>query len=224
MQPSIMRDFLLSQKGVFRLETLDASTLMDVMRAEMSVNTITGGMRLENIGVMQCAHRQYVGVMFCSGEFDRPEECGMYMVDDLGTVIGREIVGEEKREYINDPTVVWLSDTMAIFADKITAHDAKFVISAVDYRPLGMHPDMSAVIYFPAVTTARMINERFGVDDDNGSIWTVIIGVDGVFPDKGAVAEAVEGSAIGIDQMTRDDRIGSCGRCGGCSRWTGPPL
>jgi len=182
MQPTIMRDAILSHEGVFRFEVLDSETLMRSVQSEMSVDRITGGMKLENIGIIQCSHRKYVGVIFCDGRFHRPDECSMYMVNAIGTIIGKEVTKAEKELYKDDPNVIWLSETLAMFTDKIDHYDAKFVISAVPFRPIGMPDNMEAVLYFPSLSTAKILNQRYGVDDDNGNVWTIIIGIDEIMP------------------------------------------
>jgi len=222
MHPTIMREALLSQKGVLRLEPLDSETLMAAVEQEMSIRRISGGMELDNIGIMQCAHRQFVGAMFCTGEFERPDETSMFIVDSMGNIIGREVVPGEREAMASDPNIIWLSDSMAIFRDKITGHEAKFVISAVNYAPAGLEDGMQAVIYYPSVSTARIINRRFGVDDTGNAVWTLIIGVDGLFPSPGIAAEISE-PAASVTRSSNRARIGACGRCGGGSRWTGPP-
>jgi len=222
MQPTIMRETLLSQKGVLRLEPLDSETLMAAVEQELSIKRISGGMELDNIGIMQCAHRQFVGVMFCTSEFERPEETSMFIVDSLGNVIGREVSPGERAAMASDPNIIWLSDSMAIFRDKITGHESKFVISAVNYAPAGLDDGLRAVIYYPSVGTAKIINKRFGVDDSSNAVWTLIIGVDGLFPSPGAAAEMGEPAAA-MTQFSNRARIGACGRCGGGSRSRGPP-
>jgi len=222
MHPTIMRDALLSQKGVFRIEALDAETLMAAVRQEMSIKKVSGGMRLDNIGIMQCAHRQYIGVMFCNSEFERPKKVSMFIVDTMGTVVGREVIEDERETLHADPNVLWLSDEMVIFVDRISNLDTRFVISAVDYTFDGMAEGFHAAIYYPSMSTARLINRKFGVDDSNDDVWTVIVGIDGVFPESNPIPDFRD--PVLASEKGRDvARIGACGRCGGGSRWRGPP-
>ena len=222
MHPTIMRDALLSQKGVFRMETLDAETLMAAVKQELSIKMVSGGMRLDNIGIVQCAHRQFIGVMFCNSEFERPREVSMFIVDTRGTIVGREVIPDEREALHADPNVIWLSDEMVIFVDRISDLDTRFVISAVDYSPAGMADGLKATLYYPSMSTAKLINRKFGVDDSNDDVWTVIVGIDGVFPEASPIPDFRD--AVPMAARSRDSaRLGACGRCGGGSRWTGPP-
>ncbi len=222
MHPTIMRDALLSQKGVFRMEILDAETLMAAVKQELSIKMISGGMRLDNIGIMQCAHRQFIGVMFCNSEFVRPKEVSMFIVDTRGTIVGREVISDEREALRADPNILWLSDEMVIFVDRISDLDTRFVMSAVDYAPEGMAEGLQAMIYYPSMSTAQMINRKFGVDDSNDDVWTVIVGIDGVFPESNPIPDFRD-PALAAARARDIARIGACGRCGGGSRWTGPP-
>lgn len=222
MQPTTMRELILAQKGVFRTEPLDAETLIAAVKSEMNVDTISGGMKLENVGMMECARKEYVGVMFCTGEFERPDECSMYMVDTEGTIIGKEVVESEREAFLADPNIIWLSDKVAMYADRITNRDARFMITAIKYAPSHLGMDLDAIIFYPSVPTAKLINQRYGVDDMSGTVQTIVFGTDGPFRQNDA-ASSVPMPALATEDLNRDSRIGSCGRCGGCCPSTGRP-
>ncbi|MBE6513835.1 MAG: hypothetical protein II933_05210 [Candidatus Methanomethylophilaceae archaeon] len=196
MQPTIQCEAILSCPGVIRMEGLDNEALMDAMNTELAVDRISGGMKLENIGVVQCCRKQFVGVMFCRGEFRRPDACSMYIINDKGIVIGREVTKVEKEAMKDDPNVAWLSSTMAMFLDKVDSNDARFVISAMPFKPEGMPRGMEAVIYYPSVVTAKKLNEIYGVDDENSTVSTILIGINGISTESDMIASPV-GVAIG---------------------------
>jgi hypothetical protein len=178
------------------MEGLDEDALMDAMNTELAVDRISGGMKLENIGVVQCCRRQFVGVLFCRGEFRRPDACSMYMINNKGTIIGREVTKSEKEAMKDDPNVAWLSSTMAMFLDKVDSNDARFVISAMPFKPEGMPQGMEAVIYYPSVVTAKKLNELYGVDDENSTVSTILIGINGITAEPDMIAAPV-GAAMG---------------------------
>ena len=196
MQPTNQCEAILSYPGVIRMEGLDHETLMDAMNTELNVDHISGGMKLENIGVVQCCRRQFVGVMFCRGEFRRPDACSMYMINNKGVIIGREVTKSEKEAMKDDPNVAWLSSTMAMFLDKVDSNDARFVISAMPFKPEGMPQGMEAVIYYPSVVTAKKLNELYGVDDENSTVSTILIGINGITAEPDMIAAPV-GAAMG---------------------------
>jgi len=196
MQPTIQCEAILSCPGVIRMEGLDEDALMDAMNTELAVDRISGGMKLENIGVVQCCRRQFVGVMFCRGEFRRPDACSMYMINNKGVIIGREVTKSEKEAMKDDPNIAWLSSTMAMFLDKVDSNDARFVISAMPFKPEGMPQGMEAVIYYPSVVTAKKLNELYGVDDENSTVSTILIGINGINAEPDMIAAPV-GAAMG---------------------------
>ena len=197
MQPTVQCEAILSYPGVMRMEGLDSEALREAMDLELAVDRISGGMKLDNIGIVQCCRKQYVGVLFCRGEFKRPDACSMYMINNKGVIIGREVTKSEKEAMKDDPHIAWLSSTMAMFLDKVDSNDAKFVISAMPFKPEGMPQGMDAVIYYPSIITAKKINERFGVDDENSTLSTILIGIDGIYGGSDVLASTA-GSATGI--------------------------
>jgi len=198
MQPTIQCEAILSCPGVIRMEGLDHEALMDAMNTELAVDRISGGMKLENIGVVQCCRRQFVGVLFCRGEFRRPDACSMYMINNKGVIIGREVTKSEKEAMKDDPNVAWLSSTMAMFLDKVDSNDARFVISAMPFKPEGMPEGMEAVIYYPSVVTAKKLNELYGVDDENSTVSTILIGINGINAEPDMIATPA-GAAMGTN-------------------------
>jgi len=196
MQPTMQCEAILSYPGVIRMEGLDHEALMEAMNTELAVDHISGGMKLENIGVVQCCRRQYVGVLFCRGEFRRPDACSMYIINNKGVIIGREVTKAEKEAMKDDPNVAWLSSTMAMFLDKVDSNDARFVISAMPFKPEGMPEGMEAVIYYPSVVTAKKLNELYGVDDENSTVSTILIGINGISAESDMISAPV-GAAIG---------------------------
>ena len=198
MQPTIQCEAILSCPGVIRMEGLDEDALMDAMNTELAVDRISGGMKLENIGVVQCCRRQFVGVLFCRGEFRRPDACSMYIINNKGVIIGREVTKSEKEAMKDDPNVAWLSSTMAMFLDKVDSNDARFVISAMPFKPEGMPEGMEAVIYYPSVVTAKKLNELYGVDDENSTVSTILIGINGINAEPDMIATPA-GAAMGTN-------------------------
>ena len=198
MQPTIQCEAILSCPGVIRMEGLDHEALMDAMNTELAVDRISGGMKLENMGVVQCCRRQFVGVLFCRGEFRRPDACSMYMINNKGVIIGREVTKSEKEAMKDDPNVAWLSSTMAMFLDKVDSNDARFVISAMPFKPEGMPEGMEAVIYYPSVVTAKKLNELYGVDDENSTVSTILIGINGINAEPDMIATPA-GAAMGTN-------------------------
>jgi len=196
MQPTIQCEAILSCPGVIRMEGLEEGALMDAINTELAVDRISGGMKLENIGVVQCCRRQFVGVLFCRGEFRRPDACSMYIINNKGVIIGREVTKSEKEAMKDDPNVAWLSSTMAMFLDKVDSNDARFVISAMPFKPEGMPQGMEAVIYYPSVVTAKKLNELYGVDDENSTVSTILIGINGINAEPDMIAAPI-GAAMG---------------------------
>ena len=91
MGESDVMEYILSKEGVLRVEPLDRRTVGRLVEAEESITRVSGGMRLENRGMMDCAGMERNFVMFCDASFPRPDEVTMEMVDDRGVVIGHDV-------------------------------------------------------------------------------------------------------------------------------------
>lgn len=169
--------FLCGIEGILRAEPLSADRIQRIAETEASVREVSGGMRLENIGLFQCIHRQDVLVVFCDSRFPRPDEVTMRMIDTNGVVIGHDVPPSMEGDLHDRDDLIWVSEGFVMYPGLISDRDAKFVMSSAGF-PQGCVDGIDPIVYYPSVPTAQVLNESFGVSDTG--ISTLILGVDGV--------------------------------------------
>ena len=168
---------LRSMPGVLRAEPLDRDTVQRVMACEESIKRVSGGMRLENVGIGTCAARDDVFAVFCGSGFPRPTTVIMELVDDRGVVVGHDVPYTMMELYETRSDVIWFTDSFVMYPDKMEPCDARMVMKASRLEaefPDGVEP----WVFYPSPSSADMVNARFGLCDSRMS--TIILGVDGL--------------------------------------------
>ena len=202
MRKGEFMDAMLRTAGVIRIEPIPPDLAQSVAATEVSVDTITGGMRLENIGLFQCLHCPDVFVLFCDGVFKRPNEITMRMIDLDGVVIGHDVPPDMIHEYEGRTDICWMSDGFVLFPERIGNRDAKMVIGCSEYLSEDIDEGTRMRLFYPSIRSAELMNTRFGVFREGVS--TAILGVDGL--------EACDDRSVPVSDVVEVPR----GRCGHC--------
>lgn len=166
--------------GVITAEIMPSDLIQEVAEKESSVDTITGGMTLENIGLFQCLHHEHVFVLISKGFLQRSEEITMRMIDTEGVVIGHDVPDSMREELSARKDLIWMSDGFVLFPELITNRDAKMVMGCSTLRLDGVPGDVTARMFYPSIASAELINRRYGVEGPY--ISAAVIGVDGLGP------------------------------------------
>ena len=132
MGESDVMEYILSKEGVLRVEPLDRRTVGRLVEAEESITRVSGGMRLENRGMMDCAGMERNFVMFCDASFPRPDEVTMEMVDDRGVVIGHDVPPCMRQDFAARDDIIWMADGPLRCTG---ASGLKDLLSVADHRP-----------------------------------------------------------------------------------------
>ena len=119
---------LRSMAGVVGAEPLDGDLVDEVCRIESSIRAVSGGMEVENRGILDCAAMGRHYALFCDASFPRPEQVTMQMVDELGEVIGHDVPPGMRNLFENRDDVVWISDGFVIYPGLIGNRDARMVM------------------------------------------------------------------------------------------------
>ena len=168
---------LRSMAGVVGAEPLDGDLVDEVCRIESSIKAVSGGMEVENRGILDCAAMGRHYVLFCDASFPRPEQVTMQMVDELGEVIGHDVPPGMRDLFENRDDVVWISDGFVIYPGLIGNRDARMVMLSSRLSVPGLS-GTEAVSFYPSASSAEAIGSRFGVSDPK--VAAVVLGVDGV--------------------------------------------
>ena len=184
---------LRSMDGVIMADVMPDDLIREVAEMETSIDCISGGMRLENIGLFQCLHREEVIVLLSDGVFERPREITIRMIDTDGVVIGHDVPEYLWEEFSGRDDLIWMSDGFVLFPDLSTNKDAKMVMGCSTLKLNGVPEEVDARMFYPSISSAEIMNRRFGVEGTG--ISAAVIGVDGLEPSCGqsvSVSDVVE--------------------------------
>lgn len=175
MNESDVMEYILSKGGVLRVEPLDRRTVGRLVEAEESITRVSGGMRLENRGMTDCAGMERNFVMFCDASFPRPDEVTMEMVDDRGVVIGHDVPPCMRQDFAARDDIIWMADGFVMYPRRVGEHDVRMVMLSSRFD---VPEPLVSRIFYPSLTTARMLNGMFGVECEG--LASVVIGVNGL--------------------------------------------
>lgn len=177
-------EYLRGCEGVLRVEPISHAQMGDLVETEESLKTATCGLRMENVGIVTCASRKNLFVMFCTSDFKRPDKITMEMVDDRGVTVGHDVPPGMLAEYKARDDVIWFTDNFVLYPKKIAPYDARMVMRACRME-WDVPEDTVSWTYFPSPETADQINGWFG--NSNKRLSTVVVGVDGLVPSDGSL-------------------------------------
>lgn len=165
--------------GVIAAEQLDDEAMKVVTGIETSIRTVSGGMRIENRGILDCAGMSRNYVLFCGSGFPRPEQVTMEMVDDAGEVVGHDVPPCMVDAFRSRDDVLWMSDGFILYPGLVCDRDVRMVMLSSRMKvsePLG---EFDVRSFYPSASSAEYLLGLFGREPDR-SVAAVILGVDGV--------------------------------------------
>lgn len=167
--------YLSGRDGIIRIEPLDADLTARLLREEESITNVSGGLRIDNRGMRDCAAMGHRFVMFCDASFPRPEGVTMEMVDDSGTVVGHDVPPGMMREFRDRNDVIWMADGFVMYPKRVGTSNVTLVMLS---SPLEVPEPLRARLFYPSMTSAHMMCQEFGVGGED--IAAVVLGVDGL--------------------------------------------
>ncbi len=169
-------DLLKGMDGVLDVARLSRDTVQEIVQIEDSITEVSCGLRMENSGIGTCASREHVFAISCNGDFPRPREVTMEMIDEDGIVIGHDVPPCMMDHFKARDDVIWIADSFVMYPGKITANDARMVLHASrcddDAIPKGIEP----WLFYPSTSSALRLNDVLGFEGEGLS--TIIVGVD----------------------------------------------
>jgi len=170
-------DYAHSKTGVLRVERLSRERVEQAVATEEALKTVTGGLRMENSGILTCASCRDVFVMLCDGSFPRPDKITMAMVDDRGVVVGHDVPGPMVPQFEGRGDVMWLSSNFVLYPEKMAPYDVRMVMRASRVE-WAIPSKVVPWIYYPSPETANLLGSWLGNSDS--TISTVLMGVNGL--------------------------------------------
>lgn len=165
--------------GVIAAEQLDDEAMKVVTGIETSIRTVSGGMRIENRGILDCAGMSRNYVLFCGSGFPRPEQVTMEMVDDAGEVVGHDVPPCMVDAFRSRDDVLWMSDGFVLYPGLVCDRDVRMVMLSSRMKVSGPLGEFDVRSFYPSASSAEYLLGLFGREPDR-SVAAVILGVDGV--------------------------------------------
>lgn len=165
--------------GVIATEQLDDEAMKVVTGIETSIRTVSGGMRIENRGILDCAGMSRNYVLFCGSGFPRPEQVTMEMVDDVGEVVGHDVPPCMVDAFRSRDDVIWMSDGFVLYPGLVCDRDVRMVMLSSRMKVSGPLGEFDVRSFYPSASSAEYLLGLFGREPDR-SVAAVILGVDGV--------------------------------------------
>lgn len=165
--------------GVIAAEQLDDEAMRVVTGIETSIRTVSGGMRIENRGILDCAGMSRNYVLFCGSGFPRPEQVTMEMVDDAGEVVGHDVPPFMVDAFRSRDDVIWMSDGFVLYPGLVCDRDVRMVMLSSRMKVSGPLGEFDVRSFYPSASSAEYLLGLFGREPDR-SVAAVILGVDGV--------------------------------------------
>lgn len=166
---------LSEREGIIRIEPLDADLTARLLREEESITNVSGGLRIDNRGMRDCAEMGHRFVMFCDASFPRPEGITMEMVDDSGIVVGHDVPPGMVREFMDRNDVIWMADGFVMYPKRVGTSNVTLMMLS---SPLEVPEPLRARLFYPSMSSAHMMFQEFGVEGED--IAAVVLGVDGL--------------------------------------------
>lgn len=165
--------------GVIAAEQLDDEAMKVVTGIETSIRTVSGGMRIENRGILDCADMSRNYVLFCGSGFPRPEQVTMEMVDDAGEVVGHDVPPCMVDAFRSRDDVIWMSEGFVLYPGLVCDRDVRMVMLSSRMKVSGPLGEFDVRSFYPSASSAEYLLGLFGREPDR-SVAAVILGVDGV--------------------------------------------
>jgi hypothetical protein len=170
-------DFISRMAGSRHVFPLKAEAKEELIRIEESVKA-TFGINCSNQGVMDCLARKNIIVIIKDSRFRPPPEPTVLLMADEDMIIGKEIFPEQKKEYLENENVVFLSDEFILFLDRKPKSKEYFVMPPVSFPEVEKMPDTKNVVSCsPSPPGDMFVRSLHGLPDDP-KLASILVGYD----------------------------------------------
>lgn len=166
---------LLSMDGVIAVEPVGREVLDRVVEIETSIKCVSGGMRIDNRGILDFKDMDRVYVMFCDRTFPRPDQVTMEMVDDAGNVVGHDVPPCMVQRFRSRDDVIWMGDGFVLYPGLVGNGDVTMVMLSSGLSIRTGEGEVDARMFYPSVESAELLGTMFGHLDSK--VAAVIVGV-----------------------------------------------
>jgi hypothetical protein len=171
-------ELLKEMEGSIHVFKLDDATRLKVVEIESGVKA-TLGISCLNLGVEECLQRQNVIVVVKDSRFRPPPEPTVLLLADKGElVLGREIFPHERKDFEDQPNVIFLSQDFIVYTDKMPKTKEMFVMPPVSFPEVAALSGVRNVVSCSPSPPADMyVRAAHGLTDDP-KLASILIGYD----------------------------------------------
>lgn len=162
-------------KGVRHAFYLTKSMRAGLTEIERNYPSI-GPLTIKNRGITQCLEKKHVACIIKDKHFRTPPHATVYLIDEDGKVIGRELLPGEKVFSTRERKVIMLGNDFAVFFEKGTGKGAHFVLPPVPFKEVEeLDGVKSACSSSPSAAGDFFLRRRAKLDDDP-KLASILIG------------------------------------------------
>jgi hypothetical protein len=166
-----------SLKGVRKAFYLSDSMRSRLREVEAEARPF-GPLVTSNEGVLECLRRERVACIVKDASFRPPPHATVMLIDEDGTVIGRELLPGEVVEEEPGRKTLYLGKDFVVFHDGRSGRNARFVLPPVPFAEVEALPFTARVCSSSPSTMGDMYIRRSAGLDDDPKLATVLIGFD----------------------------------------------
>lgn len=161
-------------RHTFYLNNEAKTGLAEIERKYPSIGPLT----VKNEGVLECLKREHVACIVKDRTFRGPPHPTVVLVNEKGTVIGRELLPGEKVDQTESGRALFLGKDFIVFVGKGTGKGARFVLPPVAFKEVeGVEGTSCVVSSSPSTMGDLFLRKRAGLEDDP-ELASVLIGFD----------------------------------------------
>jgi len=164
-------------KGVTHSFYLTKPMRTELAKIESSYPSI-GPLTIENKGVLECLRRKHVACIIKDRHFRPPPHATVYLIDENGKILGRELLPGEKISSTRKRKVVMLGNDFAIFFEKGTGKGAHFVLPSVPFTEVENIDGVKSVCSSSPSAAGDYLLRRRADLEDNPKLASILVGFD----------------------------------------------
>jgi len=164
-------------KGVRKAFYLNDAMRSRVGEIESEIHPF-GPLVVRNEGGLECLRRAHVACIVKGTSFRPPPHATVMLIDEDGTVIGRELLPGDKVEEEPGRKTLYLGKDFVMFYDGRSGRNARFVLPPVPFAEVEALPFAARVVSSSPSTMGDLHIRRCAGLDDDPKLATVLIGFD----------------------------------------------
>lgn len=165
-------------RGVRKAFYLEDRTREELRGIERTRSVSFGPLTVHNEGVLDCLKRKYVACIVKDSAFRPPPAPTVVLVDEEGTVVGRELIGGEKPEAAPGQKLIFLGKDFVIFYDGRKSTRTRFVLPPIDFEEVRRITGTANVCSSSPSTDGDVFLRKSAGLPDDPKLATILVGFD----------------------------------------------